>query len=84
MSMSFAESCCTKGQAHITAIMRLKSSTLGRLALNQLVIYILILNQRSDSWYQFNDEEVTRIDKLGDKRSTRKVDIGVDDTTDEK
>lgn len=39
-------------------------------------------DQRADSWYQFNDEEVTRIDKLGDKRATtfKKVEIVVEDT----
>lgn len=39
-------------------------------------------DQRADSWYQFNDEEVTRIDKLGDKRSTglKKVEISVEVT----
>ncbi|KAF5389843.1 hypothetical protein D9757_003699 [Collybiopsis confluens] len=39
-----------------------------------------------DSGYNllFNDEEVTRIDKLGDKRSSKKIEIEIDHSADEK
>ncbi|KIK57675.1 hypothetical protein GYMLUDRAFT_75287 [Collybiopsis luxurians FD-317 M1] len=37
-----------------------------------------VFDAGADAWYQFNDEEVTRIDKLGDKRSSKKNDIDID------
>jgi len=43
---------------------------------------LTVLSFSNQTWYQFNDEEVTKIEKLGDKQPSNKV-IVIDDADDE-
>lgn len=65
--------------------MKLKYLTLGQFCIVTGSILCSFFHQRADSWYQFNDEEVTRIDKLGDKRSAnfKKVETSIEDSKDD-
>lgn len=85
ISMNFVGCFCIKAQAPIMGIMKLKCSMQCMSPHRYvLVCHNIRISFRNKAWFQFDDETVTEIKTLGDKRSRSKTIIDVEEEDDEK